>query len=424
MSTDTTIACPSCKTEIKLTESLAAPLVESTRLAYEQRLADKDTEVREQKAALKQQAADLAKAREALDEEVDEAVAAKLKTERVRIAAVEADKARKALDEAFEEKAKALEELQAVLKDRTEKLAMAQEAEVHFRKKERDLDDQKRELELTIEKRLAAEQATIREKAKKDADEEAKLAILERDTKLAQLQKQIEELKRKSEQGSQQLQGEVLELDLENLLSNRFPIDRFEPVPKGEHGGDVLHRVNGPLGQPCGTILWESKRTKNWSDGWLAKLRDDQRTARAEIAVIVSQALPKDCETFALVDGVWVTAARCAFPVAVSLRQTLIEAATARLSSEGQQSKMELVYQYLTSPQFRQRVQAMVEVFNDMSEDLEKERRVILKQWDKRRMQIDRVVQATVGMYGDLQGIAGASLQEIEGMEVMALESV
>jgi hypothetical protein len=184
-----------------------------------------------------------------------------------------------------------------------------------------------------------------------------------------------------------------------------------------------LHRVNGPLGQLCGTILWESKRTKNWSDGWLAKLRDDQRAAKAEIAVIVSQALPKDCDTFALIDGVWVTHSRCAYPVAVSLRQTLIEAATARQAGEGQQTKMELIYQYLTGPRFRQRIQAMVEVFSTMQDDLEKERKAIMKQWDKRRMQIDRVVQATVGMYGDLQGIAGKSLGEIEGVDLKALES-
>ncbi len=133
------------------------------------------------------------------------------------------------------------------------------------------------------------------------------------------MQKQIEELKRRAEQGSQQLQGEVQELELETLLKTKFPRDTIEPVPKGEHGGDVLQRVLGPLGQICGTILWESKRTKNWSDGWLAKLRDDQRTAKAEIAVIVSQVLPKDIETFGLVDGVWVALPQAALPVAVAL---------------------------------------------------------------------------------------------------------
>ena len=195
----------------------------------------------------------------------------------------------------------------------------------------------------------------------------------------------------------------------------------IQPVPKGEFGGDVLHRVMGPLGQPCGTILWESKRTKNWSDTWLPKLREDQRTAKAEIAVIISQALPKDVETFDLVDGVWVAHPRVLLPIAITLRNTLIEVASARQASEGQQTKMEMVYQYLTGQRFRQRIQAIVEAFSSMREDLDRERKAITKQWAKREEQIDRVMQATVGMYGDLQGIAGKTLQEIEGLEFQGL---
>src|SRR3972149_2166032 len=139
---------------------------------------------------------------------------------------------------------------------------------------------------------------------------------MEKEHTIVSMQKQIEELKRKAEQGSQQLQGEVHELELEALLREKFPLDSIEPVPKGEHGGDILQRVAGPMGQTCGTILWEVKRTKNWSDGWLVKLREDQRTAKAEVAVIVSQVLPKGVETFELIDGVWVTQPRAALPVA------------------------------------------------------------------------------------------------------------
>lgn len=237
------------------------------------------------------------------------------------------------------------------------------------------------------------------------------------------MQKQIEELKRKAEQGSQQLQGEVQELELEALLSAKFPRDTIQPVPKGEHGGDVLHIVFGPSGQPCGTILWESKRTKNWSDGWLTKLRGDQRSSKAEVAVIVSQTLPKGMETFGLIDQVWITDPRSVVPVAVALRQMLVEVASARQASEGQQTKTEMIYQYLTGPRFRQRVQAIVEAFSSMQEDLAKEKKAITKQWAKREEQIDRVMQATVGMYGDLQGIAGKTLQEIEGLSFKTLEA-
>lgn len=416
MNAEPIIKCPNCKSEIKLTESLAAPLLEATKRDYEARMAAKDAEFSKKESALQQEKDALAKDRESLDEQL----AAKLKVETDRIAADEAKKARRAIELELDAQAKEKSELEALLKDRTEKLAKSQEAEAELRKKERALEDREREMNLTIEKRVAAEQQAIREKAKTDAEEEQKLKLAEKELTIQGLHKTIGELKRKADQGSQQLQGEVLELDIESLLSAKFQIDRFEPVPKGVRGGDVLHRVNGPLGQLCGTILWESKRTKNWTESWLVKLRDDQRAAKADIAVIVSQALPKECDTFALIDGVWVTHPRCAFPVAVSLRQTLIEVATARQAGEGQQSKMELVYQYLTGPRFRQRVQAMVEVFATMNEDLDKERKAILKQWDKRRMQIDRVVQATVGMYGDLQGIAGKSLPEIEGVSLNA----
>jgi hypothetical protein len=277
-------------------------------------------------------------------------------------------------------------------------------------------------MDLTIEKRVQAGLTATRDQARKEADEQIHLKLMEKDQQLASMQRQIEDLKRRAEQGSQQLQGEVQELDLEALLKAKFPRDTIEPVPKGEFGGDVVHRVLGPLGQQCGTILWESKRTKNWTDGWLPKLREDQRAAKAEIAVMVSQTLPKEVDTFDVIDGVWVTHPRTAIPVAIVLRHTLIEVACARQSGEGQQTKMEMVYEYLTGPRFRLRVQAIVEAFSTMQSDLDKERKAIMKQWAKREEQIERVIQATVGMYGDLQGIAGRSLQEIDGLGLKALE--
>jgi hypothetical protein len=285
------------------------------------------------------------------------------------------------------------------------------------------LDDEKRELELTVEKRVQSGLTEVRSLAKKEAEDEQRLKVMEKEQTITAMQKQIEDLKRRAEQGSQQLQGEVQELELENLLRGKFPFDAIEPVPKGEFGGDVLHRVRSNGGNACGTILWESKRTKSWSDGWLAKLREDQRAAKAEVAVIVTHALPKGVETFELMDGVWVTHPRAAVPVAMILRQSLLDLAGARQSSEGQQSKTEMVYQYLTGPRFKLRVEAIVEAFSTMQEDLDRERKAIMKQWAKREEQIERVMSATVGMYGDLQGIAGKSLQEIEGLELPALDS-
>jgi hypothetical protein len=237
------------------------------------------------------------------------------------------------------------------------------------------------------------------------------------------MQKQIEELRRKSEQGSQQLQGEVMEAELEQVLAERFDHDIITRVQKGEFGGDVLQQVLSPSGIVCGTILWESKRTKNWSESWLAKLRQDQRAAKAEIAVIVSHMLPKGVTNFDLIDGVYVVSPQCIVPVATLLRKALLELTIARQSSEGRETKAALIYEYLTGPRFRQRIQAIVEAFSSMQDDLHAERRAIQKQWAKRETQLDRLMNSTVGMYGDLQGIAGRSLEEIEGLDVLALDA-
>lgn len=419
--TEPTITCPNCKTEIKLTESLAAPLIAATRQQFEQQLAQKDSDIAKREQAMRDKEKQLNDARHKLDDQVADQVAAQLKAERARIIVEESKKAKLANAAELENKVRELGDLQEVLKARDEKLAEAQKAQVELIKKQRELDDAKRELDLTVEKRVQEGLDATRLKAKKEAEDEQRLKVMEKEQTIAAMQKQIEDLKRRAEQGSQQLQGEVQELELENLLRSKFPFDAIDPVPKGEYGGDVLHRVVGAGGQSGGTILWEFKRTKNWSDAWLVKLRGDQRTAKAEIAVIVSQILPKGVETFEMVEGVWVTHPRAALPVAMILRQSLLELALARQSSEGQQTKTEMVYQYLTGPRFRQRVEAIVEAFSTMQEDLDKERKVIMKQWAKREEQIERVMGATVGMYGDLQGIAGKSLQEIEGLEFKTL---
>ena len=290
-------------------------------------------------------------------------------------------------------------------------------------RKQRELDDARRELDLTIEKSVQESLAEIRQKARVEAEESLRLKVAEKEQQISSMQRQIEELKRKAEQGSQQLQGEVLELELESALRAHFPHDAIEPVGKGEFGGDVVQRVITPVGQACGALLWETKRTKNWTDGWLAKLRTDQRAAGAELAILVSTALPKGVDTFGYVDGIWVTDFRFVLPLAVALRQSLIEIGAVRQAHEGQNTKMELVYQYLTGPKFRHRVEAIVEKFSEMQADLDRERKAMTRLWAKREAQIHGVIESTVGMYGDLQGIAGKALQEIEGLDLPLLES-
>jgi hypothetical protein len=420
--TEPIITCPHCHGEIRLTESLAAPLITATRKEFERQLLQKDNEIARREQGIRQKENEITEVRRGLENQITSRVEAQLIAERNRVMAEESKKAKLAVAAELDHKARELAELHELLKGRDKKLAAAQEAQAELTRKHRDLDDARRELALTVEKRVQEELTIVRAQARREAEEGLKLKVMEKDQTIASMQSKIEELRQKAEQSSQQLQGEVQELALENLLRARFPLDTIDPVPKGEFGGDVIHRVVGAEGRPSGTILWETKRTRNWSDIWLGKLREDQRAAKAEVAVIVSHALPKGIETFEMVDGIWVTHPRAALPVALVLRQSLLEIALARQSFQGLQTKTEMIYQYLTGPRFRQRVEAIVEAFSTMQEDLDKERKAIMRQWAKREEQIIRVMEATVGMYGDLQGMAGKSLQEIEGLELKSLD--
>lgn len=419
---DPIITCPNCHAAIHLTESLAAPLLAATRQQFQQQLTQKDEAISQREQAIRQQEQLLLEAKRNVDQQITEQVAAQLKAERDRLIADEAKKAKLAVASELEHNLRELANLKELLQTREQKLSEAQAAQADLLKKQRELDDTKRELELTIEKRVQQNLTTIRNQARQEAEEGLKLKVMEKDQTIAAMHQKIEELKQKAEQGSQQLQGEVQELELESLLRSKFPQDSIEPVPKGEFGGDILHAVISPSGLASGLILWESKRTKNWSESWLSKLRDDQRNAKAELSVLISQALPKGIETFDIVDGVWVAHPRATLPVATILRHMLLQMSRVKQVSEGQQTKTELIYQYLTGPRFRQRVEAIVEAFTTMQTDLDKERKAILKQWAKREEQITHVMEATVGLYGDLQGIAGKSLQEIEGLELEYLQ--
>ena len=410
--------CPNCNYEIRLTESLAAPLLAETRQRFQEQLASKDAEVARKSEELSQQREQLAKDRETLDDQVKQRLAA----ERSQLGAAEAKKAREAAAAELKAKADETAELRQALEANNLKLAEAQQAQAELMRKQRALDEEKRELDLTIEKRVQASVDQIHAKARQEADEAARLRVAEKDQTIESMTRTIEELKRKAEQGSQQSQGEVLELELEELLKSRFPMDVIEPVGKGELGADMIQQVNGQLGQPAGIILWETKRTKAWSDGWLAKLRDDQRRSGADVALIVSHTLPKHIEHFDLVDGIWVAHPRCALPVAVALRQALVDVSSSRLVQQGQQTKMEQVYHYLTGTKFKQRVEAVVEKFNDMRDDLDRERKFMGRQWAKRETQILAVVDSTVGMVGDLQAIAGKAMPEIPSLDVQLLE--
>lgn len=228
---------------------------------------------------------------------------------------------------------------------------------------------------------------------------------------------QIETLRAKIQQGSQQAQGETLELEIESKLKSEFPADKITEVKKGQRGADVLQEVVDRLGRSCGLILWESKNAQ-WSNDWIEKLREDQRQAKADLAVLISVNLPKGIESFVYREGIWIVGWKHFIPLSWALRFNLVSLYHERQSSEGKDEKMKILYQYLTGTEFKHRVEGIVEAFSNLQEELEKEKRYFNIKWARQEKEIRKVIDHTHGMYGDLQGVIGKSLPEIKTLEL------
>ena len=275
-----------------------------------------------------------------------------------------------------------------------------------------------------FERRLADATAREKKQAQKAVEDATRKVESDHRQRELQLQKQLDDakhqaadLKRRLEQAPQPVQGEVAQLNLGDMLRRQFPADSIEQVRKGVRGGDVLQKVYSPAGQHCGTILWESKNTKDWSNGWLTKLRADQRREKAEIAVLTSTELPRDIPHFGQVDGVWVTGFSLAPCLALALRTNLIQLAHLRDAAQGNRDgQMQLLYDYLASTEFRQRIEAIVEAFRAMQDDLNGERTAMERYWSKRETHLQMVVKNVAGMYGDMQAIV--SLPNIRRLEL------
>ena len=306
---------------------------------------------------------------------------------------------------------------------------LAQSAQSEHRLKE-SLDQLKQEQGIAIEKAVAGAREAMRAEATLQAERgfrekfEGELEKLR--LKQAELEKQrddalrtAEELKRRMQQGSQQAQGEVLELALEKELPIRFPTDQITPVSKGIYGADLVQTVVSPSGQTCGSITWETKNAQNWNSKWIEKLRYDMIANKSEFAVLVTMVLPPEIRHFGQLNGIWV----CDLPswpgLATVLRLQVLNLAAARASAEGRDQKMDILYKYLTGPEFRERVNAVMHTFIQMQDQLNREKRAISKHWSTREKQVQKVLEGIAGMYGDLQGIIGkTSLPEIEALEL------
>jgi len=309
------------------------------------------------------------------------------------------------------------------LADLSAQLVESRRVELEVRKQREALESEKQSLELEVMRRLDEEREQVREATLKQEQGRNRLKMAEKDKIIDDMRKQVEELRQKSEQGSQQLQGEVQELELEAILRCHFPKDEFEPVAVGRPGGDLLQKVIGAGGMVCGSILWESKRTKGWQDGWLPKARDNQRNARASLSVIASTALPKGLTNFDRVDDVWVTGFECVIPLAKTLRAALIQTNLAQVAGQDRSGKTDRMYSYVTGQDFKHRVSSIVEAYVTLQEDMEREKRSVTAAWARRGRSHELIMLGAAGMYGDLQGILGKTMPEIEGLEAQDLDS-
>ncbi len=407
--TDSKITCPGCGQEISIDEAFTHQIEIKLKKEYESKERIKEQELNDKATELKKKELDLVNAKKSVDVLVAERVSKQINQEKLELwkkAQVEADKKKTAEMKILEEQ----------LKQKDLKLSEAQKNELSVRKEKNRLEEEKKEFELEKLRQLDKERKGIIEEADKKAKEESKYVIAQLEKKLNDVSKSNEEMKRKLEQGSQQTQGEVLELELEDVLKAEFPQDEITPVPKGINGADIIQKVCDRGGRFCGRITWESKKTKTWSEGWIQKLKDDQRAIKAELAVIVSAVLPDNVKGFAFRDGIWICDIKLAVALASALRINLEAVAREKIMSVGKNEKMEILYTYLTGIEFRQKVEAIVEVFSEMQEGLYREKKLIETSWAKRERQIQKVISNTVGMYGDLSGLA--SMQPIKMLEL------
>lgn len=308
---------------------------------------------------------------------------------------------------------------QEELNKKEEKLREAQKNELIIRKQKIELEEEKRSFEIEKQRQIDEEREKIRLDERIKAEEEHRLKDLGFEKKLQDTLKLNQELRQKLEQGSQQTQGEVLELELETLLRSEFPVDRIKEVAKGVRGADIIQTVVDVYGRECGTILWESKNAK-WSGEWLSKLKEDQQVAKAQVAVLVSINLPDGVKnfTFNKEKKIWITNYASVVGLAWAIRINIAQLHATKLSSVGKNEKMEVLYGYLTGPEFSSRVEAIVGAFNNLKTDLDKEKKWFAAKWARQEKEIERIIGNTQGMYGDLQGVTDRSLPEIKTLEL------
>lgn len=412
------IKCPNCSFEFNGQEVLSHQAEEKIKKEYQQQLAQQNAILFKEREKIEQERAEFLLKKQNENQLFQEKVNKELEKEKQKLnAEAEAEKQKLKQELATENELK-IQQLQKENEERKKENIALKQKEIALMQQEQKLKEEQENFQLNLQKQLLEQTETITQEARKKERELQELKFAEFEKKFADQKNLIEEMKRKAEQGSMQLQGEVLELALEELLKNEFPFDVIEGVAKGVKGADIIQTVMNNYHQPCGKIIMESKRTKAFSDGWIEKLKADQREQGATLAVIITETLPKDMPRFGRKDGIWI----CNFAEVKSLvfvlREMLLREFSIRTAEDNKGDKMQLLYNYLTSDDFRQRVEAIVEGFTTMKMDIEKEKRALQSIWKQREKQIEKVITNTVDMYASIKGIAGSAILPVKALEL------
>ncbi|NNE15300.1 MAG: DUF2130 domain-containing protein [Saprospiraceae bacterium] len=401
------ITCPNCQHQFDVEQALSGKIQQKLKADFEKEKIRLDQSIAAKEAALKAQTLAFEekkkKENEIFKEKLSQAIGQK------------ESELKKVIQGDFELKIKAQQE---ELERRTKQVMKLKDAEIELEKTKRLMQEQAKDIELKLQKQMQEEILAKEELIKKRVQESAELKLKEKDKMLEDQKKLIEEMKRKSEQGSMQLQGEVQELAIEEFLQTHFPFDLIEEIKKGARGGDCVQVVQTRDNANCGKIYYESKRTKEFQPAWIEKFKTDIRRIGADVGVLVTQAYPKNMTSMGQLNGIWICSFREFKSLCFVLRDSIIKIAGVKASNLNKGDKMELLYNYMTSNEFKLQVEGIVEGFTQMQNDLQKEKNAMQKIWNQREKQIQKVLHNTKGMYGSIKGLAGNAIGTIDSLEL------
>jgi hypothetical protein len=411
------VKCPHCHEEFDVQGILTQQLESDIKLKYEQQSKAERKKVEEAAGVLAKAKEDFEQAKKRENELFQDRLTKQLAADRKNL---EVELKTKLVDE----NAEVLKSMQEELNEKSLQLKELNRAKADIEKLKREKDEMKETLEAESQTRLNEIISLEKEKIKRVEEERNEMKMRELMKQLEDQKKLTSEMRRKQEQGSMQLQGEILELAIEEWLATEFPLDTIEEIKKGARGGDCIQMVNTRDAANCGRIYYESKRTKEFQSNWIEKFKNDMREKGVDIGVIVTEAMPAGMERMGQINGIWICKFEDFKSLAAILRESLIRVSLALVSQENKGDKMTMLYDFLTSSEFRMRIEAIVEGFTQMKAGLETEKRAMLKIWKEREKQIEKVVVNTIEMYGSVKGIAGNAIQSVAALELPTDEEI